>query len=766
MDAAALGQSIARQLAARRDSRAALFMFAGTLFLSAMLLFSVQPMFARMVLPRLGGSPSVWAVSMCFFQAALLAGYGYAHLLNTWAPPRWTPAIHLTVMGLAAVMLPVGLPIWWAEPPAGDAYMWLIATLGVGVGLPFFAISANAPLIQAWFARSGHSHASDPYFLYGASNLGSLAALLSYPLLVEPAAGLATQAGWWSAGFFALALGIVACGLMMAANAASHAHAVSAAEAAAPAAASAHAPTWSKRLVWIGLAAVPSGLLVAFTSYLTTDIASAPFLWVLPLAAFLATFILVFCETPRIPHKIVLALQPALVAGVLYGLATPGNNGWLIAMVCGTGAFLVTTLVAHRELYEQRPGPAHLTEFYLWMSFGGVLGGMFAALLAPQLFSTIWEFPVLLVLGMACRPGIMGRSANPKEVQELGLIALASVGGLVAVDWAMSNGLLIATTLPRFMFLMGFGALAIFAWKKPMTQLVATAVMAATLAILPSAMNRGNAERSFFGVHRVAITNDGEFRVLTHGTTIHGAERLFDSATGARLTDPLPATYYHPQGPMALGVDVVRKLKATSGQPLNVAIVGLGAGSMACYSRANEAWRFYEIDPVVVRIARDPSRFTFLHRCRPNADVVIGDARLTLAKAENAKLDYLIVDAFSSDAVPVHLLTVEAVKLYLDKLAPGGLLAMHVSNRHLDLRAVVASVVAQIPGARTVLADDRTPSRGLDAAQSHVVFITKTDATLAEVRKLPFITAMPDAKGRPWTDDYSDILGAILARKD
>ncbi|MEZ5854722.1 MAG: fused MFS/spermidine synthase [Hyphomicrobiaceae bacterium] len=766
MDAAALGQSIARQFTARRDSRAALFLFAGTLFLSATLLFSVQPMFARMVLPRLGGSPSVWAVSMCFFQAALLAGYAYAHILNKLAPSRWAPAIHLFVMGIAVLMLPVGLPSWWQEPPAGDAYMWLIATLAVGVGLPFFAVSANAPLIQAWFARSGHSHASDPYFLYGASNLGSLVALLSYPLLIEPAAGLATQANWWTIGFFMLALGIIACGLMMAANYQAQTRLTSALTDASAPAQTIEAPTLSKRLIWIALAAVPSGLLVAFTSYLTTDIASAPFLWVLPLAAFLATFILVFCETPKIPHKVVLALQPALVAGVLYGLATPGPNGWLIAMVCGTGASLVTTLVAHRELYEQRPGTAHLTEFYLWMSFGGVLGGMFAALLAPQLFSTIWEFPLLLVLGMACRPGIFSRHTNKQELQELGLIACGAVLGLVLIDWAMSHGLLIVTTLPRFLFLMGFGAIAVFAWRKPMTQFVATAIMGATLALLPSAMNRGNAERSFFGVHRVAITNDGQFRVLTHGTTIHGAERLYDAATGTRLADPMPATYYHPHGPMALGVDVSRKVNAAPNRRLNVAVVGLGAGSMACYSRANESWRFYEIDPVVVRIARDPARFSFLSRCRPTANIVIGDARLTLAKAEAGKLDYLVVDAFSSDAVPVHLLTVEAVKLYLDRLATDGLLAMHVSNRHLNLRNVLASVIAQIPGAKAVLADDRTPSRGLDAAQSHVVFITKSEKTLAEVRKLPFIRPMPEAKGRPWTDDYSDILGAIMARQD
>jgi hypothetical protein len=763
MDAAALRQSLARQLVAHRDSRASLLLFAGTLFLSALLLFSVQPMFARMVLPRLGGSPSVWAVSMCFFQAVLLAGYAYAHALNRYAPARMAPLLHLTLMAGALLALPIGLPASWPEPPAGDAYLWLIGTLAVGVGLPFLAVSANAPLIQAWFARSGHAHARDPYFLYGASNLGSLIALLAYPVLIEPFSGLGAQAGLWTAGFVALGLGLVACGLMMAANT----RAMGAEADPAPAAASGAlgvAPTWSRRLAWIALAAVPSGLLVAFTSYLTTDIASAPFLWVLPLAAFLATFILVFCDEPKVSKKLLLALQPALVAAVLFGLAAPGSKGWAIAIIAGSAAFLVTTLVAHRELFEQRPGAAHLTEFYLWMSLGGVIGGVFAALIAPQLFSTIWEFPLLLIAGMACRPGVLAVRPGSEDSREAAFIGLGALTVLLAIAAAMRGGLMPATTLPRFLFLGGFAVLALISRRQPLRQLVATAVMGATIFILPSAMNRGDAERSFFGVHRVTLTADGEMRLLMHGTTIHGAERLVDTATGARLAEPLPATYYHPAGPMAQGVDVARRATGKTEGGLSVGMVGLGAGSMACYSRANEAWRFYEIDPVVVRIAQDPSRFTFLKRCRPAADIVVGDARLTLAKEPDGRFDYLIIDAFSSDAVPVHLLTVEAISLYLDKLAPAGLLAMHVSNRHLDLVQVAAAVTRQVPGTFVLLADDRTPDKGFDTAQSHVVYISRSKPTMQEVAKLPFVGPMPDTNIRPWTDDYSDILGAILRK--
>jgi hypothetical protein len=761
MDAAALGQSLARRLAARPDSRIALSLFAGTLFLSALLLFSVQPMFARMVLPRLGGSPSVWAVSMCFFQAALLAGYCYAHALNRVAPPRWAPAIHLTIMGVALLALPIGLPATWPEPPAGDAYLWLVGTLAIGVGLPFFAVSANAPLIQAWFARSGHPHANDPYFLYGASNLGSLIALLAYPLVIEPFAGLGIQAAMWSGGFILLGAALSACGLAMAMNlGGAKPHGAATSETAVQS-----SPAWSDRLAWIGLSAVPSGLLVAYSSYLTTDIASAPFLWVLPLAAFLATFILVFCDRPKVPMGALLVLQPVLVAAVLFGLATPGIKGWTVATIAGTGAFLVTTLVAHRTLYERRPASSHLTEFYLWMSLGGVLGGVFAALVAPQIFSTVWEFPLLLVLGMACRPGILSRKWTRDEVlRDAVLVVAPALLVMLAVTAAMDAGILGRTTLPRFLLLGGFAILAVLSAGRPLRQLAAAAVMVATIAILPSAMNRGDAERSFFGVHRVTLTPDRQMRILMHGTTIHGAERLIDPVSGNPVTMPRPVTYYHPASPMALGVDVARRVSAKPDKALEVGIVGLGAGSMACHSRAGEAWRFYEIDPVVVRIARDPSRFTFLARCRPEPDIVLGDARLTLAKEPAARFDYFVVDAFSSDAVPVHLLTVEALQLYLDKLSPTGLLALHVSNRHLDLVGVAAAVAGAVPGAHALFADDVFPDKGLDATQSSVVYVSRSRATIDEAARLPFAKPLPAATGRPWTDDYSDILGAMLRK--
>ena len=762
MRTAALGQSLASRLARRLVPSHAvstvLGLFAGTMFLSALLLFSVQPMFAKMVLPKLGGAPSVWAVSMCFFQAVLLAGYCYAHVLNRYAPRHLAPLVHLALMGLAVVVLPIGLSAGWSEAPAGDAYLWLIGALAAGVGLPFFAVSANAPLLQSWFARSGHPHASDPYFLYGASNLGSLLALLAYPFLVEPFARLGTQAALWAAGFVALGIAIAMCGLVLVADARNPA----AAEAPATGTAGAPAatvPTRADRIGWVWLAAVPSGLLVAFTSYVTTDIASAPFLWVLPLAAFLLTFILVFKERPAIRHDWLLLAQPLLVAGVLYGLATMGNTGWMIASLCGTGAFFVSTMVAHRELYERRPAPEHLTEFYLLMSLGGVLGGMFAALLAPKLFATIWEFPLLVVLGMTCRPGVFKRLPDD-EIRDLFRLAAASLIVMAAVGIAMRSGYLPPLTLPRTFFILAFGAATLFAVGQPLKQLAFSLVMGAAVVLLPSAMNQGNAERSFFGVHRVSQVGNDQMRILMHGTTIHGAERIA-AASDKPQELGRPATYYYPGGPMARGVDAARVASGKLERGLSVGVVGLGAGSMACYSRSGEAWRFYEIDPVVAAIAQDRKKFTFLSRCRPGADIVLGDARLTLGREPAAAFDYLLIDAFSSDSVPVHLLTVEALQLYLAKLSANGILALHVSNRHLDLVSVVAATVAAVPGLKAIVADDRISEKGLDTAASHVVFISRSDAAMQPLRVFPYMKAMPAADTTAWTDDFSNILTAM-----
>lgn len=756
MNAAALGAKFARRLTIARDTTAVLAAFAVTLFVSALLLFSVQPMFARMVLPQLGGSPSVWAVSMCFFQAALLVGYCYAHTLNRLRPAYLAPFVHLCVLGAAVLALPIGLPATWSEPPAGDAYVWLIGLLVMGVGLPFFAISANAPLLQAWFARSGHPHASDPYFLYGASNLGSLIALLAYPIFLEPFAGLKSQAAMWTIGFTVLGLMIAACGVLgFARDAGETAPAPLGRDAAAD------RPTWAERAGWICLAFVPSGLLVAFTSYVTTDIASAPFLWVLPLAMFLGTFILVFRDPPLISHRVMLLLQPLLTTIVLFGISMTGSQGWMITAVAGTLAFFVTTMVCHKELYDRRPSSQHVTEFYLWMSFGGVLGGIFSALMAPQLFNSIWEFPLLLVLGIAMRPGLLVRP------QKQDLIELAVMGGgvallLVLTKAALSAGMLTVAQAEfgRMAIIVALGALAIANSTSTLRQTAFIALCGLAVALLPSAMNRGDAERSFFGVHRVTTISNGQVRTLLHGTTIHGAQRIKDE-DGRPIAHPVPMVYYYPGGPMARGVDLARHASGKSGAEFRVGVVGLGAGAMACNARGGERWRFFEIDPVVVKIASNPKQFTFLSSCQPQADVVLGDARLTVAKEGAGSFDFLLIDAFASDAVPVHLMTMEAIALYLNKLAPNGILALHVSNRHMDLHTIASATAKALPRTFVGLAEDRAKSAGLDATPSHVVFVTRSAEAFRQIKSLPYVGTVDEVAVTPWTDDFSNIISAL-----
>ncbi|KAB2850896.1 MAG: hypothetical protein F9K44_03445 [Hyphomicrobiaceae bacterium] len=745
-----------RSLTALREQGLTLKVFAGTLCLSAFLLFSVQPMFARMVLPRLGGSPSVWAVSMCFFQAVLLLGYCYAHGLNRYVRPGMAILVHMTLLGAGFLALPIALGN--SEPPAGDAYLWLVGVLALGVGLPFFAVSATAPLLQSWFSRTGHPHAADPYFLYGASNLGSLAALLAYPVLIEPLFGLGLQSRLWSAGFVMLAAAILFAGaILVASGGARERDEKNAIVAVTP------RPAWHERALWVGLAAVPSGLLVAFTTFLTTDIASAPFLWVLPLALFLLTFIMVFKEKPTIPHAGLVAWLPRLVAFAVIGLGLLGDMGWYLGTAFGLLAFIATALVCHRELYLKRPAPEHLTEFYLWMSLGGVLGGVFAALLAPQLFNSILEFPLLMAAGLLLRPGVLKSLTNRGALASVAIAVGAGVAMLLAIDQLIAASVLPPDMRIKMVLVVLLACGILLFSDAPARQLSSAALVVLALGILPFGKNVGEAERSFFGVHRVVESADGRHRLLFHGVTMHGAMRVKDAADKP-VAEPLPATYYHPKGTMARGIELARALLGPDAK-VRIGIVGLGTGAMACNGKPGDDWKFYEIDPVVVSIAKDRSRFSFLSRCTPSAPIVVGDARLTLSKEKPASFDYLVVDAFSSDAIPVHLLTVEALELYLSKLSDKGVLALHVSNRHLDLPPIVAATAAKTKAAGAVYVFDLPEGPAYDASASQVILIAKDKAALEAAKAMKGARLLTPGTTAAWTDDYSNILGAIIAKR-
>ena len=758
-------------------------------FLSAVLLFSVQPMFAKMVLPVLGGSPSVWAVAIFFFQSALLVGYCYAHLLIAKAPPRLSGIIHLAVMVVALLALPIGLPRGWTEPPPGEPYLWQIGLFTVAIGLPFLAVAANAPLLQAWFARTGHRQGNDPYFLYAASNLGSLLALLSYPFVLEPAFGLKALSRFWVVGYIVL-LAALALAFLLLVWRGSEAAAERLPPVAGEAPASGASPTWSDRLGWIGLALVPAALLTAFTTHITTDVASAPLLWVLPLALYLLTFVLVFRERPLLPRPVLLGAHLVAVAVALLAIAQTKHETWFITAATGVAVFFTSAMVAHRTLYEARPAARYLTEFYLWMSFGGALGGLAAALVAPRIFSEVFEYPLLLALSMACRPGVFDRAAlqrlagslasrfggkaaagngrphlSEADKQEMLTGWLIIAGGLLAiywVPWAIAKLNIDVGewgSTPVVVALLVVVLVAALRW--PVRQLLAALMIFVALVMLPSGVKRGEAQRSYFGVYRVQTSSDGDYHTLIHGTTLHGAQRVRDEA-GNPVDDPSPATYYYEMSPIAR---TVAKVRASLGERKGrYGVTGLGAGSLACHSQEGESWRFFEIDPVIIGIASNPKYFTFLAHCQPRPDIVLGDARLTMAKEANDSFDLLVIDAFSSDAVPVHLMTAEAIRLYLDKIKDTGIVLLHISNRYLDLDAVLGATIKVIPGAYGFIVSDDSADGSYAQSTSTVALFAKSEAALDQFRDLEEVSDFAVSDLRPWTDDYSDILGPFLRK--
>jgi hypothetical protein len=745
--------------------------FTATIFLSALLLFAIQPMFAKMVLPVLGGSPSVWSVSVFFFQAALLAGYLYAHLLTKKAPPHLTGPIHLAVCVLAFICLPIGMVRWLGEPPPGEPYLWQLAMFTASIGLPFAAVSANAPLLQAWFARSGHPHARDPYFMYAASNLGSLIALLGYPFILERVFGLSQlRILWaWAYGLLVLALG-ASFFLMRGAQAGGVAETAAAPAGATATTAPAAAPTLTKRLSWIGLAFVPAALVTAFTVQTTTDVASAPLLWVIPLALYLLTFVLVFRDRPLISREALLFLHLVALATVLIALSFQTHD-WFVLSATGVAAFFTAAMLAHRTLYEARPASAYLTEFYLWMSFGGALGGMFTALVAPRLFSEIYEYPLLLALSMACRPGALGFSQDRQQRKdELVALWLIAAVGILVIWWlptlvgSMRLPEWIARVGPTPLVVIALAAILLANVRYAPRQLVAAGLMCLALVTLPSGVRQADSQitqRSFFGVYRVADSPETGYRTLVHGTTLHGAQRVFDEE-GKEVDDTVPTTYYYPGSP--IGQTIAKRREILGSQKGRYGIVGLGTGSSSCHKQEGEVWKFFEIDPTVINIAKNPKNFTFISKCQPDIDIAIGDARLTIAKEPDSSFDLFIIDAFTSDAIPVHMLTREAVQLFLAKLKPDGVVLLHTSNRYLDLNSVLGAIQKELPAGTAGVAMQDQGGEGYGQSGSSVVVFAKSEEALQPYRSLEGALDLDDGGLRAWTDDYSDILGPFWNR--
>lgn len=717
-------------------------LFAATIFLSAGLTFLVQPMIARMLLPMLGGSPAVWNTSMAFFQAALLLGYAYAHGLQRLGSVRRQVAVHAVVLLAAAAVLPVRVPELLGEPQADAPIIWLLSALALSVGAPFAALSATAPLIQAWYARarSASREGADPYVLYAASNLGSLIGLVAYPLLVEPTLGLPDQAAWWTAGF------LVFGALLLAAGVQAWRAPTACPAPAAEAEASTRPTTWRDRLIWVGLAAVPSSLLLGVTTHLSTDVAAAPFLWVAPLALYLVTFILAFQAKPILSRDRALFWQGGLLPVAMALLLVRSTN---LALLLGVGltAFFFAALVCHQRLAERRPPPDRLTEFYLWLSLGGVLGGSFNAFLAPILFDNVWEYPLALVLTALARPWKRGR------LSILEMVCLAA--GLFAIGGAVLQ-LRGGTVVLLQVFTAVAIACAFLVRDRTWAFVLLLIGMASqTHAALPGSRQLA-AERGFFGTLRVDVRQDaqlGPVHALYHGTTLHGAQAL---RPDRRCT---PMTYYAPTTPIGQAFAFVQSRDGSA----RLGVVGLGAGSVAAYVREADRLRFFEIDPLVARFARDQRYFTYMSDCaRGPVDIVLGDARLKLTTEPVAAYDLLLIDAFSSDSVPTHLLTTEAMRIYLERLAPDGLLVLHLSNRHLNLQRSAAATVEAAGGAALLQNFKKPSGAGSTANASDVMVVAKSPAVLETLAMDPRWRAPRDVGGRAWSDSYVNIVGALI----
>ena len=723
-----------------------ILLFSSAMFASALLLFWVQPMFTKAVLPLLGGTPAVWNTSMVFFQAALLIGYLYAHFSSRWLSTRDQAALHFGLLVVVVMLvLPIHVPDGWQPPTTGTPVPWLLGLLGFQLGLPFVALAATAPLLQRWFSTTDLAESKDPYFLYAASNLGSMAALIGYPFVLEPRIGLVAQHQAWSAGYVLVALLITVTALMaVTARREGLAHVDAYHDPG-----HVRRPAFQTRARWVLLALAPSSLLLGVTMFITTDVAAVPLLWVLPLAIYLLTFVVTFSRRPLVPHGRMLRAMPHAAIG-LTALLCVGAYGKLPLpfMLFHLLAFFVLAMVCHGELARTRPRVEHLTEFYLLIALGGALGGALNALIAPVVFDTVAEYPLALVLAVALAPLAIGeRRLTWGDLLWPGGVLLASAACLLVLDTNQVRPSL------GVILLLICGSLVVFAFRRrPLRLGLALGALLLSFAWLSKDERLLLRQRSFFGVNTVLADESGRYHVLLHGTTVHGAQRLDDPAR------PEPISYYVLEGPVG---DVFQWI-VNDGEIERVAGVGLGTGCIACYGEDGQQWTFYEIDPVVEEIATEKEFFTYLSACAPDARVLLGDARLSLKASPPESYDLIVVDVFSSDAIPVHMMTREAFELYLEKLAPDGFLLVNISNSFLHLRPVVAAVARDLGlAARSRFFVPPREAFGRYRLPSEWVVLARDEGRLSGLDHADGWEKLEAGAAKTWTDDYSNIVQVL-----
>ncbi len=749
--------------------------FGATILLSAFLLFQVQPLIAKLILPWFGGSAAVWTSCMLFFQMALLGGYGYAHWLNGQKGSRQA-LIHTALLVVSFLSLPILPSVWWKPSGSSDPLLGILGLLTATVGLPYFLLSSTSPLLQTWYSRSNGG--AMPYRFFALSNFGSMVGLLAYPVLVEPYLTNKQQAWMWSTSYGAFAL---VCMTVAFRSRAAHVETAAVAQEAGP------APTMKDRLVWMGLAAAASALLLALTNHLTQNVAAIPFLWVVPLSLYLLSFILCFDSDRWYNRWIFVRLGVIALPGIAYAISDDGGISDLkLAVGFFCTALFVLFMVCHGELARRRPAPAYLTSFYLMVSVGGAIGGLLIGFAAPYLFNALYDLAVVLSLTsflflyLIWLEGQKSKPA-PAPVESAGFlesgldkaVVFALVGGLMGYSayrfvagkflrsLPLGDHAFLSASYDPVVLLSLTGALALYMlWRSQdsvESRLVVFAVAAGLTFGITGFLVRdtwksvGHARlltRNFYGALVVYDQEtDGKMgptRILRHGTIDHGEQFLWPQ------NSRFPTTYYAKKSGIGLTIQTLDM----SG-PLKVGVIGLGAGTLTTYARPIDTYHVYDINPLVLKIAQ--TQFTFLRDCMGKHDVVLGDARLTMEAEPDQKFDVLAVDAFSGDAIPVHLLTREAYRLYWRHLKPDGVLAVHVSNRYLTLGPVVALAAGEFGKTAKMVNFESDDRFGTEETDSDWVLVTSRPGFFdnPELKVAHDIKPIPGL--RMWTDDYSNL---------
>jgi hypothetical protein len=725
--------------------------FAAAIFLSSALLFWLEPLFGKMVLPLVGGAPPAWNVCILFYQTALVIGYAWAHAADRVGSRRHMLA-HLGLSVAALAVLPFAIPPRLLPPSENHPLAWILGALTLGVGLPFVLVASNGPLLQRSFSRSGARQANDPYFLYAASNLGSAVALLAYPALFEPLMTLREQRQWWRVAYVAM-VALLACCAAILWRTTAPVRSESSAKHRPP-----EAVSWNRRLLWIALAAIPSSLMLGVTTYISSEVAPVPLIWILPLAIYLGTLVVAFAATDGLSRAInaifagAITIRTAIVSIGMF-LVLAFAYFW-IRSVAGAGpavvvihlaVFTIAALVCHVRLATERPSASRLTEYYLITAIGGAVGGLFNTLIGPVIFTSVLEYPLALAAVLMVLPPRLPSRFRASDLAWPAVIGAVALG----IPWALRVLAIDLPFPPRLLLAVPAAACLAFSGR-PLRFGAGLAAVVLASASYPSEIGAiEHEDRDFYGVHRVLRDERHGFRWLTNGVTVHGGERL------ARDGSPVPLTYYTPTGPAG---DVFASIVSRNPRAF-VGVMGLGTGALMSYARPGQHWTFFEIDPAVTAIARESKYFTFLSNARADHRVIGGDARLALAR-DTTRFDVLVLDVFTSDAIPTHLLTREALALYRARLRPDGIILMHISNRFFDLGPVVGGL-ARDAGLVALHRLDEEPDDMEVTGKfgSHWAVLASAAEDLAPLAaESGWKPLVDDGHARVWTDDYSSVL--------